>query len=409
MRVKSDAGPFGAARAVLWPLAILTYLHTVWLAFSGYVPLYDFPGAYRGANGFLNHLPVYLDPTYAYPPSAPLLTAPLALLSQRDARVAFVGLSAFVLVPLAGLLLLRMFRVPATSVTAAGLLFGFAISETFTSTLGFGNLNTIMLLGEAVFLLALTRGSDVTAGTAFGLVCAVKPVLAPLILLPLLLRRWRVLLLGIGIPLVLSAVAYPFLARPGLFFSFALPNLLHSSVQVPANGSVVAVGEHLHAPHLLILGVRGLAVAAVGIVLWRLQRRREQRDLWVACASGTLMLGTFLSASAMEAYWFMFALPLALSVVLSDSPMRLWPAWVGVYVATSLDNWGRLDSPTLGFDIFILRPLVGYALLLATLAFWSLRSPRPEEPARPYDIQEAHDGSPDVLPQREKAAAVASS
>jgi len=357
----------------MWPLAVLAYLHTVWVAFSGYVPLFDFPVAYNGAGHFLHHQPVYADPVYGYPPSAPLLTAPLGLLSLHDARVVFVALSAFVLVPAAGLLLLRLFKVRPTSLAAAGLLFGFAITESLTNTLAFGNLNGLVLLGEAAFLLGLARGHDVAAGTAFGLACAVKPVLAPLVLLPILLDRWRAVLAGVGVPAALCVLAYPFLASPDQFFTAALPNLLHSTAQVPANGSVGAVAMYLHAPHVLALGVRALAVLVTAVVLWRLHALRHERALWLACASGTLMLGAFLGTSLTEAYWSMFVLPLAFSVVLPGSPMRLPTAWVGVYVATSLDNWGRLSQPTLGFDIFILRPLAGYAILMATLLTWSFR------------------------------------
>jgi len=403
-----EATAAGAGRAVLWPVAVLAYLHTVWTAFSGYVPLYDFPTAYHGASHFLQHQPVYADPTYGYPPSAPLLTAPLGLLSLADARVVFVTLSAFVLVPLAGLLLLRTFDVRPTSLTAAALLLGLAVSETLTSTLSFGNLNGLILLGEAAFVLGLARDRDGLAGGALGLTLAVKPVLAPLVLLPVLLGRWRAVATAIAVPAVLSAVALPFLASPSGFFTAALPNLLHSTAPAPANGSVTAVAQYLHAPHLAALGVRALAVLVTAIVLWRLHRRREERVLWLGCATGILMLGAFLSTSLTEAYWFMYALPLAFTVVLPRSPMRLWPAWVGVYVATSLDNWSRASSPTLGFDVFVVRPLAGYAIILATVLVWSLRAGASAQEQQVRSGQEAADQL-DATGQRLKAAAVASS
>lgn len=110
----------------------------------------------------------------------------------------------------------------------------------------------------------------------------------------------------------------------------------------------------------------------------------------------------------MEPYWFMFALPLVLAVGLSDSPMRLWPAWVGVYVATSQDHWGRLDSRRWA------STSSSSARSWATLSCWRRWPSGRSDPSFggagvAHDIQEAHDGSPDVLRQREKAAAAASS
>ncbi len=44
---------------------------------------------------------------------------------------------------------------------------------------------------------------------AIGLTLVVKPVLAPLLLLPLLNRQWRALVTAFAVPLVFNAAAWP--------------------------------------------------------------------------------------------------------------------------------------------------------------------------------------------------------
>ncbi len=49
---------------------------------------------------------------------------------------------------------------------------------------------------------------------AIGLTLTVKPVLAVLLLLPLLNRQWRALVTAFAVPLVFNAVAWPLVGRP---------------------------------------------------------------------------------------------------------------------------------------------------------------------------------------------------
>ena len=69
-------------------------------------------------------------------------------------------------------------------------------TEAVVNTLVFANINGIILLLEVLFfrwMLDGKSGHQWWAGVAVGLSLVVKPLLAPLLLLPLLNRQWRVL------------------------------------------------------------------------------------------------------------------------------------------------------------------------------------------------------------------------
>ena len=81
-------------------------------------------------------------------------------------------------------------------------------TESVTNTLVFGNINGCILLLEVLFFRWLLDGKvshQWWAGVAIGLTLVVKPLLAPLLLLPLLNRQWRALVTAIAVPLVFNA------------------------------------------------------------------------------------------------------------------------------------------------------------------------------------------------------------
>ena len=80
-------------------------------------------------------------------------------------------------------------------------------TESVINTLVFGNINGCVLLLEVLFfrwLLDGNRSHEWWAGVAIGLSLVVKPLLAPLLLLPLLNRQWRALVTAVVVPLVFN-------------------------------------------------------------------------------------------------------------------------------------------------------------------------------------------------------------
>lgn len=124
------------------------------------------------------------------PPFWVVLIAPLGLLEPLVAYRIFVVVTVVVTVAylawMAGELRLRG---PWAVVAAAMLL----LSSPLLATLALGQIYPLLALGLVAAWVADRRGGLMLSGTALGLVVAVKPSLAPVLLWPLVRRRWRAL------------------------------------------------------------------------------------------------------------------------------------------------------------------------------------------------------------------------
>ncbi|HSL01702.1 MAG TPA: glycosyltransferase family 87 protein [Rubrobacteraceae bacterium] len=124
------------------------------------------------------------------PPFWVLLIAPLGLLEPLAAYRAFAVITLAVTVGylawMAGELRLR----GGWAVVAAAMLL---LSSPLLATLALGQIYPILALGLVAAWVADRRGGFVLSGAALGLVVAVKPSLAPVLLWPLVRRRWRAL------------------------------------------------------------------------------------------------------------------------------------------------------------------------------------------------------------------------
>ena len=154
-----------------------------------------------------------MDPHYLYPPSGTLLMAPLAIIDPEKSRWLFILVNVIAIL-IAWYLLLRLFDYTVSSVAAPVLLLAMFASETVTNTLVFTNINGLVLLAEVLFIRFLLARRDLWAGTMMGLTIAVKPILAPLLLIALVRGQWKVFITSIGVPLVLTAIAWPLIADP---------------------------------------------------------------------------------------------------------------------------------------------------------------------------------------------------
>ncbi|QTJ69844.1 DUF2029 domain-containing protein [Rhodococcus sp. ZPP] len=369
--VEGPRDPVAVAAAVLWPVAVMTALQRVLIkAVDGYITD-DFAPVYTAAVAFWNRREVYtadfssVDPHYLYPPSGTLLIAPIAVLPPELSRWVFIlANTAAILVAL--YLLLRMFGLGLRSLAAPLLLLGAFFSEAVTNTLVFTNINGLVLLGEIVFLLLLLRRRDYWSGAAIGLTFAVKPILAPLLLLPLVRGQWRVFVTALGIPVVLTAVAWPLAADPAAFLTHTAPYLMQSRDYF--NSAIVGNGTYYGLPSLLITGLRGLFALLVLGSVWLLCRyHRSDEVFFVTTTSGVLLTGSFLLGSLGQMYYSMMLVPLLLSVVLPNSVMRNWPAWLAVYGFLSYDSWLSGRFPEAGRAAEYMKTTLGWSLLLIVI------------------------------------------
>ena len=363
-------------RSVLWPAAILSVLHrSIILTANGNITD-DFKPVYRAALNFRRGWDIYnehfdyVDPHYLYPPGGTLLMAPFGFLPFGPSRYLFILINT-VAILLAWYLLLRLFNYTLASVAAPALLLAMFCSETVTSTLVFTNINGCILLLEVLFIRWLLDGSKTNrvspqwwAGLAIGLTLVLKPVLGPLLLLPLLNRQWRALVPGIGLPIVINLAALPLVSDPKDFLTRTVPYILGTRDYF--NSSIEGNGVYFGLPTWLIVFLRILfTLLAIGS-LWLLNRYYRTRDplFWFTTSSGVLLLWSWLALSLSQGYYSMMLLPFLMTVVLPNSLIRNWPAWLGIYGFMTLDNWLLFNWMRYGRALQYLKITYGWSLLL---------------------------------------------
>lgn len=363
--------PHEVINFALWPIAVMTVLHRVVVkAVNGYITD-DFRPVYNAALAFLNRRPVYtanfdwVDPHYLYPPSGTLLMAPIAIIDPEKSRWLFI-LANTIAIVIALYLLLRLFGLGLNSIAAPILLFATFSSETVTNTLVFTNINGLVLLGEIAFLVLLMKRRDMWSGVAIGLTFAVKPILAPLLLLPLVRGQWKVFVTALGIPLVLTAVAWPLSADPMDFVHHTVPYLMESRDYF--NSAIVGNGRYYGLPTWMIFTLRGIFAALVAGSLWLLYRYYRHDELFfVVTTSGVLLTASWLLGSLGQMYYSMMLFPLVMSVVLKNSVMRNWPAWLAVYGFLSYDSWLSGRFVEAGRTAEYMKTTLGWSLLLIVI------------------------------------------
>ncbi|MDT5144078.1 MAG: arabinofuranan 3-O-arabinosyltransferase, partial [Mycobacterium sp.] len=334
-------------RSVLWPVAILAVIHrTIVVTTNGNITD-DFKPVYRAALNFRHGWDIYnehfdyVDPHYLYPPGGTLIMAPFGYLPFAESRYLFIALNSAAII-IAAYVLLRMFNFRLTSVAAPALLLAMFCTESVTNTLVFTNINGCILLLEVLFLWWLLDGRvsrQWWAGISIGLALVVKPVLLPLLLLPLLNRQWRAVLAAIVVPVAFNLAALPLVVHPLDFVTRTLPYTL--GVRDYFNSSIEGNGVYFGLPTWLILSLRILfTLLAIGS-LWLLYRYYRTRDprFWFTTSSGVLLLWSWLVLSLSQGYYSMMLFPFLMTVVLPNSVIRNWPAWLGIYGFLTMDRW----------------------------------------------------------------------
>ncbi len=363
-------------RSVLWPVAIMSIIHrSVLLTANGNITD-DFKPVYRAVLNFRQGVPIYnehfdyVDPHYLYPPGGTLIMAPFGYLPFAESRYLFVFVNT-VAIMLAAYLLLRLFNRTLTSVAAPALLLAMFCTESVTSTLVFTNINGCILLLEVLFFRWLLTDSGTRrrrhqwwAGIAIGLALVVKPVLGPLLLLPLLNRQWRAVLAAIVVPAVFNLAALPLVSDPGDFFAHTLPYILGTRDYF--NSSILGNGVYFGLPTWLILLLRILFTLLAGGSLWLLYRYYRTRDprFWLLTSSGVVLLWSWLVLSLAQGYYSMMLFPFLMTVLLPNSAIRNWPAWLGVYGFLTMDKWLLFKWMDVGRPLDYLKITYGWSLLL---------------------------------------------
>ena len=367
-------------RSALWPIAIMSIIHRSYvLTSNGYITD-DWAPVYRAARNFRAGVDIYnehfdyVDPHYLYPPGGTLLMAPFGYIdSEFAARNWFIVLNTVAIIA-AACLLVRLFRFPLTSVALPALLAAIFVTESVTNTLVFTNINGCILLAEVLFfrwLLASDEPGGTSrqwlAGVAIGLSLVVKPVLGVLLLLPFLNRQWRAVVAGIAVPVVINAAAWPLVADRGNFVHRTLPYIF--SIRDYFNSSVLGNGVYYGLPMWLITALRLLFLALAVGSLWLLYRYYRERDqlFWMLTSSGVLLIASWLVLSLAQGYYSMMLFPFLMTVVLPNSVLRNWPAWLATYGFLTLDRWLMWRWPTTGRFLEYMKITYGWSLMLVVV------------------------------------------
>ena len=364
-------------RTALWPIAIMSIIHRSWvLTSNGYItddwaPVYRAVRNFRAGLDLYNEHLDYVDPHYLYPPGGTLLMAPFGYIDTIYASHNwFVAFNTIALIASA-CLLVRMFGFSLTSAALPALLAAMFVTESVTNTLVFTNINGCILLAEVLFfrwLLSDRVNDQWLAGAAIGLSLVVKPVLGVLLLIPLLNRQWRALAAAFAVPAVFNAVAWPLVSDSASFVKNTLPYILGTRDYF--NSSVLGNGTYYGLPMWLIIVLRLLFVALAAVSLWLLYRYYRTRDplFWMLTSAGVLLTTSWLVLSLAQGYYSMMLFPFLMTVVLPNSVLRNWPAWLATYGFMTMDRWLMWRWPTTGRFLEYMKITYGWSLLLIVVS-----------------------------------------
>ncbi|MFE5257072.1 glycosyltransferase 87 family protein [Streptomyces coelicoflavus] len=269
----------------------------------------------RAARTWLAGGSPYDDPHFLYLPSAVLAAVPEAVLPGAVLRV-LVPCAVTVLLALAWACALLLHRVPLGSRLAAlgltGLALGFA---PFGHLVRLGNWTVTATVALPLALLLASRGRWTGAGAVIGAAVALKPLLAPVVLLFLFAGRWRALAAAVLVPALASAAAALAMPDPAGFFTRTLPFLLHGDDGFVRlyEASPAAVLPRLGVPAALAQGLAVAAASAGVLCAYRRWRRADPGPLRLAETGAGLMLSAFLVSRPSYDHYLLVALPLLLA------------------------------------------------------------------------------------------------
>ncbi|MFR9800750.1 glycosyltransferase family 87 protein [Pseudonocardia sp. RS010] len=275
------------------------------------------------------------------PPVLSLLLAPFAGLDVVAAYRVFAALTLLLIVA-AVALVCRELRLSRW--WTAGAVLALLVSSPLHGTLYLGQIYGLLLVGLVAGWIAERRGHPLLAAALYGVTVALKPSLAPVLLLPAAQQRWRPFWAGIGGAVVATAVgalaAGPSSAVEWLRIGFGepVPDVLDNAA-LP--GEAVRLG--LPSAVGTVLG----AVLLIGTLGWLAHRTRAGTvdpggtAPWAVLAAGLLM-----SPISWHNY-LLLVWPGVLAVVAMSAAGSVRRAWVGALLALSAIpvSWGDLWTP----------------------------------------------------------------
>lgn len=374
--------------SLLWPFALIVVMHRTWALPQNPYSTDDFTTVWRAIQRFVNHVPVYneiyvhTNPHYLYSPGGTLLLSPMALFGTYDiTRLSFVIIQSISII-IALVILLRWFGVPRGSWLLPFVILLSFHTEGISNTLSFTNVNGTLLLAVVLYLVLLSRKelkSSIAAGLIIGVALTIKPVVAPLLVLPLLRKQFSTIVSAIAVFAVANAVAWQLMVQPRDYLELLVPYL--KVVRDYANSSLSGQLTWLGANPTLIVLWQLFFAAFIGLAFILLLRWMERDQVfWLATSSGLILTTSFFLSSLGQQYYSILLLPLFLSFLrpllgqkdqlglTAPTVMRNWPIGLAAGLCLFYGNWEIGNALIFTNWLNMAMGFFGWGLLILAMA-----------------------------------------
>jgi alpha-1,2-mannosyltransferase len=379
----ADAWEAVLISAAIWVLALALWLDITFLgAVLGRISTDsmaihgDFDTFWRSAAAFWEGRDVYdtgAELTNLNPPLWTLLISPLGLMEPLAAYRVFVLISLIITVGYLAWMAEELRLRPRSTVIGTVMLL---LSSPLLATLALGQIYPVLALGLVVAWVADRRGRASISGGALGLVVALKPSLAPVLLWPLVRRRWgtfgAALVSGAAATVVAAAVVGPGATLDWLrLLSGRPPSAYWDNASLPGAAARLFT-ENEYAQHVAILPwtilvAYALGIAAIAITAVRAGRGPEV-GLWALIAASLL---------ASPIAWHNYLVLLGPGILVLLARGRTAPAFLLLALQTIPGQWPLIWNER---DT-VLATLALTLYLYILIAHWLALLPAAKEPA----------------------------
>ncbi len=314
----------------------------------------------HAAEALLAGRSVFTDPLFVYPPTAAVALLPAALGSPA------AGFAGWTLAGIAALLLAAVVIAGAAPQRHRTTVFGIAAigllgSMVAAHSLLLGNLSVLLAPVAAGVLLAFRRDRWELGCGLLAASLLVKPLLAPLVLVPVLYRQWRPLLrtmlpagalLLLAVGLVPGGWSFPRVLR------YCLTGTNLHGANAVNNLSLRGWAEWHGAPHVLGVAAAAVALAAVvAAVAWRLRAGPLPSPIWLGAV---LMFGTFLAGGISEVHFLLTGYAVVLLFLVADRPPARWfvPGLAMIALPDLFLPWATTQNWLVGAELLLLVVLL---------------------------------------------------
>ncbi|WP_246049155.1 glycosyltransferase family 87 protein [Corynebacterium tapiri] len=375
-------------RVGAWPLAVTLVIHAIAVLAVEGSPTDDFTTVYSAIRRFLDGVPVYnevyhhVDPHYLYNPGATLLLAPLGMITNFT-----LARGLFILANAAGIIASLAILTRLVGHKLSGALFPLSIvvafcTEAVRSTLVFSNINGLLLLALVGFYWLWLSNRRGAAGLVLGLAIVIKPMFAPVAVIPIVQRCWKTPLMAALVPAVLNLVAWPIIPGAQGYLTEVAPYL--KITRDYANVSLPGLTTYFATPPVVFWSLA--VVVAVSVILGGLALLRLMRIddfTWLVTTTTLVLTGVYLLSSLGQQYYSLMLIPALFTALRPSSAFHTTPAWLAAVMFLAPLDWATHEWPTLGRWFTLFLPTMGWLMLVVTIAAWAISRPKASDKLHP--------------------------